>query len=91
MRWWRGFRVGFSLAHNTRKRFTGEPNGVASGIHVKRHGFLWSRAERERHGVITPRGERDGDLTVVVAEEAGGGASGGGFEKVVDGVELGIR
>lgn len=70
----------------------GEPNDVASGVHVKGNSL---GAQSKGKGIIAAGIKWKRDLAAVwlffvVAVETGGGVGGGGFEKVRSGVELGF-
>lgn len=72
----------------------GEPNDVASGVHVKGNSL---GAQSKGKGIIAAGIKWKRDLAAVwlwlffvVAVETGGRVGGGGFEKVRSGVELGF-
>lgn len=72
-----------AVAEDALEGVAGEPNEVASGVHVEGDCL---RADGEGEGVIGAGGEGEGDATAVAAE-ARGGAGGGRLEEVVGGVE----
>lgn len=82
---------GFAFTENTFKWGTGEPNEVATSVHIEGN-LLRLRTKVEGESIIATGGKGQREVAAVVGTtavvEAGGRAGGGGFKEVVGVVEI---